>query len=46
LDEVISTHTENVDFHFCELENIDYLVLKYQNTGTSSLEEWPEDEEV
>jgi hypothetical protein len=30
-------------FHFCELKNIDYLLLSYQNTGTSPLEEWAEE---
>jgi hypothetical protein len=28
-----------VVFHFCQLENIDYLVLKYFNTGVLQYEE-------
>jgi hypothetical protein len=27
------THTYAVVFYFCQLENIDYLVLRYLNTG-------------
>jgi len=37
------THTYAVVFHFCELENIDYLVLKYLNTGTIPFEEYSEE---
>jgi hypothetical protein len=28
---------------FCELENIDYLVLGYLNTCVSPFKEWPEE---
>jgi hypothetical protein len=39
-----STHTYAVVFRFCELENIDILVLRYLNTGVlpfgESSEEW------
>jgi len=44
------TRTYRDVFHFCELLNIDYLVLRYLNTGTSpfkeSAEEWLHDGEV
>jgi len=30
-------------FHFCELENINYLVLRYLNTGALPYEEWAEE---
>jgi len=30
-------------FRFCKLENIDYVVLRYLNTGTSPFEEWAEE---
>jgi len=33
-------HTYRNVFRFCELENIDYLVLRYLNTGASPFEEW------
>jgi len=33
------THTYAVVFRFCELENIDYLVLRYLNTGPLPFEE-------
>ena len=34
------THNYAVVFRFCQLENIDYLVLRYHNTGTLPLEEF------
>jgi len=37
------TDTYQVVFRFCELENIDYLVLRYLNTGRLPFEEWAED---
>jgi hypothetical protein len=33
-------HTYAVVFRVCELENIDYLVLRYLNTGAIPLEEY------
>jgi hypothetical protein len=37
------THTYAVVFRFCELENIDYLVLRYLNTGALPFEEYSEE---
>ena len=37
------THTYAVVFHFCVLEGIDYLVLRYLNTGASPFEEFSEE---
>jgi hypothetical protein len=37
------THTYAVVFRFCELENIDYLVLRYLNTGALPLKEYSEE---
>ena len=37
------THTYRVVFRFCELENIDYLVLRYLLTGLLAFEEFSED---
>jgi len=37
------THTYRVVFHFAQLENIDYLVLRYLNTGLLAFEEFSED---
>jgi len=37
------THTYHVVFRFCELMNIQYLVLKYLNTGLSPFEELAEE---
>jgi len=37
------THTYRVVFRFAQLENIDYLVLRYMNTGLLPLEEFSED---
>jgi len=37
------THTYRVMFCFCELEGIDYMVLRYLNTGTLPIEEFSEE---
>jgi len=37
------THTYQVVFRFCQLGNIDYLVLRYLNTGAPPVEEWAEE---
>jgi hypothetical protein len=37
------THTYTVVFRFCQLENIDYLVLSYLNTGDLPFEEFSEE---
>jgi hypothetical protein len=37
------THTYAVVFCFCQLENIDYLVLRYLNTGDLPFEECSEE---
>ena len=37
------THTYTVVFRFCQLENIDYLVLRYLNTGALPFEEYSEE---
>jgi hypothetical protein len=42
-EEAHLTHTSQVVFHFCQLENIDYLVLRYLNTGALPFEEWAEE---
>jgi hypothetical protein len=36
------THTYAVVFRFCQLENIDYLVLRYLKTGVLPFEEFSE----
>jgi hypothetical protein len=36
------TNTYAVVLHFCELENLEYLVLRYLNTGTLPFEEFSE----
>jgi hypothetical protein len=38
-----STHTYAVVFHFCRLENINHLVLRYLNTGALPFKEFSED---
>jgi len=38
------THTYRVVFRFVQLENIDYLVLRYLNTGLLPFEEFSEDD--
>jgi hypothetical protein len=43
LDEARLTHTYQVVFRFCQLENIDYLVLRYLKTGALPFEEWAEE---
>jgi hypothetical protein len=43
LDEARLTHTYREVFRFCQLENIDYLVLRYLNTGAQPFEEWAEE---
>jgi len=43
LDEARLTYTYQVVFRFCEFENIDYLVLRYLNTGALPFEEWAEE---
>ena len=37
------THTYAVVFRFCQYENIDYLVLRYLNTGALPYEEFSEE---
>ena len=37
------THTYAVVYRFCELENIDYLALRYLNTGILPFEEFSEE---
>jgi hypothetical protein len=37
------THTYPVVFRFCQLENIDYLVLRYLSTGVLPFEECSEE---
>jgi hypothetical protein len=34
------THTYQVVFRFCQLENINYPMLRYLNTGALPFEEW------
>jgi hypothetical protein len=43
LEEACLTHTYQVVFRFCQLEDIDYLVLRYLNTGALPFEEWAEE---
>ena len=43
LEEAHLTHTYQTVFRFCQLENIDYLVLRYLNTGALPFEEWAEE---
>jgi hypothetical protein len=43
LEEHCLTHIYAVVFRFCQLENIDYLVLRYLNTGALPLEEFSEE---
>jgi len=43
LEEAHLTHTYRVLFRFCQLENIDYLVLRYLNSGALPFEEWAEE---
>ena len=43
LAEARLTHIYRVVFHFCQLENIDYLVLRYLNTGAWPFKEWADE---
>jgi hypothetical protein len=43
LEEAHLTRTYHEVFRFCQLENIDYLVLRYLNTGALPFEEWAEE---
>jgi len=43
LEEQFLPHTYQVVFRFCELENIDYLVLRYLRTGLLPFEEFSEE---
>jgi len=43
LAEARLTHIYRVIFHFCENENIGYLVLRYLTTGALPFEEFSED---
>ena len=43
LAEACLTHIYCAVFHFCKLKNIDYLVLRYLNTGALPFEEWAEE---
>jgi len=43
LAEHLLTHTYTEVFHFWELENINYLVLRYLNTGALPFEEYSEE---
>jgi hypothetical protein len=36
------THTYAVVFRFCQLQNIDHLLLRYLNTGALPFEEYSE----
>jgi hypothetical protein len=42
LEEAQLTHTYQLVFRFCQLENIDYLVVRYLNTGALPFKEWAE----
>jgi len=43
LDEECLTHTYQEVFRFCQLQNIDYLVLRYFNTGALTFQQWAEE---
>jgi hypothetical protein len=43
LEEHRLTHIYAVVFRFCQYENIDYLVLRYLNTGALAFEEYSEE---
>jgi hypothetical protein len=43
LDEAGLTHTYHDVLRYCELENINFLVLRYMNTGAGPYKEWAED---
>ena len=40
---LLPMHTYRVVFRFCQLEGIDYLVLRYLNTGALPFEEFSEE---
>jgi hypothetical protein len=43
LDEAGLTRTYRDILRFCELDTINYLVLRYVNTGAGPYEEWAEE---
>jgi hypothetical protein len=43
LEEHHFTHLYAVGFRFCQYENIDYLVLRYLNTGALRFKEYSEE---
>jgi hypothetical protein len=43
LEEAHLTHTYQTVLRCCQLENIDYLVFRYLNTGALRFEEWAEE---
>jgi hypothetical protein len=43
LDEAGETRTYRDVLRFCELENINYLVLRYVSTGSGPNDEWAEE---
>jgi hypothetical protein len=43
LEQANLTHTYHEVFQFCEHKSIDYLVLRYLNTGIPPFEEWAEE---
>jgi len=43
LEEAHIPHIYRVVFRFCQLENIDCLVLRYLRTGALPVEEWAEE---
>jgi hypothetical protein len=43
LEEAHLTHTYQVVFRFCQLENIEYLVLRDLYTGALPFKEWAEE---
>jgi len=43
LAEARLTHTYQVVFRFGDLKDIDYVVLRYMNTGAPPFEEWAEE---
>jgi hypothetical protein len=43
LDAAGLTHTYRDILRYCQLENIQYMVLRYVNTGAGPYEEWAEE---
>jgi hypothetical protein len=43
LEEAHLTHIYQVIFRFCQLQNINYLVLRNLNSGEPPFEEWAEE---